>query len=787
MPITIPKIDIPDMSFDKELNELSTRRLQLAQTELAVTEDNITKQKELGGQLSEMSRYLTEEERNSPEIKDTMDGFQESVNQISKHLASGNIGNARYMIRDLRSKLADVQNTSLGRISDAMKTWEARRQQTIDNGLDPQDFDRLNPRDQIFDSAVRNVPRSVIAVPNVDLLRNAVEIMEHSNTNQNVQNVVDKESGTTTSSDAGSNFRLRVANVESGNNPNVKNSDQGAVGKYQVTQDFLTDANKLLGTSYTLDDMHDSAKNEQVTIAMHENYKQRFRKEYNREITERELAMAHFGGYGAWNNPSIRDKKLDENGNLVPNISREEYADMVTGSGSVTHSAKSTVTEHNMSRDDLYRAMRIQNPYFFSVYGGIKKIVGEDKLGRELYLTKNGKQTTNPDEGISEADARAYEAIDLAQRNYGKTTATENSDVTNTKTPKPNPKVNNNSMSVSSQIGGSKGELPTYTDVWNMTNRSYKDNGVTVPGLQQQYDIALKDWKEIENDSNIEQDARNVKYNRMIVTRDALNNANEELRYATHYAHKQMTSKEMELLKEFNFDPHIALAYINELGHRNTYASRNKKYNDFLSAHRKLIDLRNGAFAQLQETSGNISLVNEFTPKGKTDSADYLINRLSLYQNTMTVSKNDLESKAEISSIMPTENNLVIKFRSGRTYNLPKTERDNYLLFIMKGSYSPEDKVVAISHMYPLASDLTKMLRNLKSSFTENTNDVLFRTAHFYGHEVKLRKTKNGSIFLHVDGQQIPIQDVNNPELSIIGTVAHAVGKPIPYINYQPN
>ena len=62
-------------------------------------------------------------------------------------------------------------------------------------------------------------------------------------------------------------FLEALAEVESNNNDAAVNTAEDAHGRYQIRQAYLTDANHLLGTCYTLQDMHDPTIAERVVRA----------------------------------------------------------------------------------------------------------------------------------------------------------------------------------------------------------------------------------------------------------------------------------------------------------------------------------------------------------------------------------------------------------------------------------------------------------------------------------------------------------------------------------------
>ena len=63
-----------------------------------------------------------------------------------------------------------------------------------------------------------------------------------------------------------------IAAVETNGNDAAVNEREDAHGRYQIRAAYLADANRFLGSSYTLADMHDQAKAERVVMAYLRHY-----------------------------------------------------------------------------------------------------------------------------------------------------------------------------------------------------------------------------------------------------------------------------------------------------------------------------------------------------------------------------------------------------------------------------------------------------------------------------------------------------------------------------------
>ena len=91
-------------------------------------------------------------------------------------------------------------------------------------------------------------------------------------------------------------FLWALAGVESGHNDAAVNAAEGAHGRFQIRQGYLTDANEVLGTAYTLRDMHDPRKAMEVVRAYLGRYAPAFEARTGRPATAVDLARIHNGG-----------------------------------------------------------------------------------------------------------------------------------------------------------------------------------------------------------------------------------------------------------------------------------------------------------------------------------------------------------------------------------------------------------------------------------------------------------------------------------------------------------
>lgn len=112
-----------------------------------------------------------------------------------------------------------------------------------------------------------------------------------------------------------------IIQQESSGRAGVVNPKSGATGAFQITRPFLSDANRFLGTSYTMEDMKDPQKAQQVKDAWHQHYTEQFVRNNGRTPTDREIAMMHHGGPKGYLRPNVADQE---------GVTNASYADQVT-------------------------------------------------------------------------------------------------------------------------------------------------------------------------------------------------------------------------------------------------------------------------------------------------------------------------------------------------------------------------------------------------------------------------------------------------------------------------
>ena len=88
----------------------------------------------------------------------------------------------------------------------------------------------------------------------------------------------------------------KLAYVESHGDPNAFHKGTGSFGLYQIRMPYLADANKFMGTDYTLNDMFNPDKAELVVRAYLGYWGARFEERHGRPPTNEELARIHNGG-----------------------------------------------------------------------------------------------------------------------------------------------------------------------------------------------------------------------------------------------------------------------------------------------------------------------------------------------------------------------------------------------------------------------------------------------------------------------------------------------------------
>ena len=102
-------------------------------------------------------------------------------------------------------------------------------------------------------------------------------------------------------------FLWALAGVESGHNDAAVNREEGAVGRFQIRQAYLDDANEVLGTHYALSEMSDARKAMTVVCAYLRRYGEAFEKRTGLIATPTDLARIHNGGPRGAEKDSTRD------------------------------------------------------------------------------------------------------------------------------------------------------------------------------------------------------------------------------------------------------------------------------------------------------------------------------------------------------------------------------------------------------------------------------------------------------------------------------------------------
>lgn len=111
----------------------------------------------------------------------------------------------------------------------------------------------------------------------------------------------------TIAAEISSDFLYRLAKVESNCDDMAVNESSGATGRYQITQPYLDDANKFLGTSYSLSDCFDYQVAEKVVRAYLLHYGKAYEDRTGETATAVVLARIHNGGPRGAEKPATAD------------------------------------------------------------------------------------------------------------------------------------------------------------------------------------------------------------------------------------------------------------------------------------------------------------------------------------------------------------------------------------------------------------------------------------------------------------------------------------------------
>ena len=91
-------------------------------------------------------------------------------------------------------------------------------------------------------------------------------------------------------------FLNAIAGIESQGDDAAVNAAEGAHGRYQIRAPYLDDANAILGTAYSLDDMHNADTAERVVRAYLTYYGDAYERRTGQAATPEVLARIHNGG-----------------------------------------------------------------------------------------------------------------------------------------------------------------------------------------------------------------------------------------------------------------------------------------------------------------------------------------------------------------------------------------------------------------------------------------------------------------------------------------------------------
>jgi N12 class adenine-specific DNA methylase/predicted RNA methylase len=105
----------------------------------------------------------------------------------------------------------------------------------------------------------------------------------------------------------GRNLYGSIEQQESSGNRNAYNPLSKATGPVQITPIFLKEGNRLLGTNYSLQEMTDPKKSEQIANAVHGLWIRQFQRRNGRLPDAAEMAMMHHGGPEGYLRPNAKD------------------------------------------------------------------------------------------------------------------------------------------------------------------------------------------------------------------------------------------------------------------------------------------------------------------------------------------------------------------------------------------------------------------------------------------------------------------------------------------------
>lgn len=194
MAFQLARVNVPTIKYDYPLQE----QIALLKERSAMADKNTERYYKAKGLLSELISQIPEEDRNRPEIANEINAIEGGIEHVSGRLVNNEAAYMRGDINRLAGMVANIPNTTFGRYAKINTEYNKRRQDFVDNGGNVDDFDLLNPRENLWNAAKNNTQVTMTTpVDRPDFFKSAVTTVgqitpdtnEFANRAESVRNV----------------------------------------------------------------------------------------------------------------------------------------------------------------------------------------------------------------------------------------------------------------------------------------------------------------------------------------------------------------------------------------------------------------------------------------------------------------------------------------------------------------------------------------------------------------------------------------------------------------------
>lgn len=828
MAFQLARVNVPTIKYDYPLQE----QIALLKERSAMADKNTERYYKAKSLLSELISQIPEEDRNRPEIANEINAIEGGIEHVSGRLVNNEAAYMRGDINRLAGMVANIPNTTFGRYAKINTEYNKRRQDFVDNGGNVGDFDLLNPRENLWNAAKNNTQVTMTTpVDRPDFFKSAVTTV-----GQITPDVISFEAGvsgggasTRGYSNAPVNKRfgntqnsslLRAINMaEASGKSTADDSVDGAVGPMQITNKFLIDANKLLKKQnpdhidYTMDDVrNDEKKAIQAADAMLTDYRKRYRREYGEEISDRQLAMAYFGGYGAWNDPELTDGLK---------TSRKEYANRIErflADQRTNEFANRAESVRNVTRSQLMQIARMQYSEYFKMFGDQKAVIGE-KMGQPIYYgivvdpetnlpkMKDGEvvygETFDPEMAVSRPEYEALIASEMAldlHRRHTKTDYVYPKDPAKRGGARSGGRINPNDPEEDDGVN----IIPA---IESTTSKDEKMSGLTSQGIMLQKNVGrlftpptiFSDRYYAEESANLKQQSKTLEAerNKLVALGDnadprdlidinrqiaVLRDQEEslEIRHAAieDSVRDAMDPKEYKLAigrpvirdnrpgAVFSKGGYgISTQYSPADNERSVIDENNRQVATYEKARKKYETIRKSVIHDLEKANenGSFNLTDRFTHTQDKEGQNYLADILLNVPEVKLVEDIGFDSDKitseevakRIAGTKINDENIEVRFTNGKTVLLEGSARTDYLKYITQSqSYNMDTRQTAAMHLSSLGKKIADEINQLVKPSSPDMNKMISRVITHNGHKLYIAETDKGRLKFKIDNDE---------------------------------